>query len=145
APERSRAFDDWFGGSQTEQRSFADLLAPHDQSVHDRFTMAWEQVVEGYLPTDCAIDQLPQHIEVRQRHYNLSYKAILEQETLRGALLVVSDVTDEMERIRRDAEQRELISVFERIMRDRTGFAEFFKECEGLVGQVVGEDVGNPQ
>jgi two-component system chemotaxis sensor kinase CheA len=56
---------------------------------------------------------------------------------LKGVLLVVSDVTAEMERLRLDAEQRELISTFEHLMRDRGGTVEFFHECENLVGQVL--------
>jgi two-component system, chemotaxis family, sensor kinase CheA len=87
---------------------------------------------------------MPRQIEAGGRRYNLSYKPILEQESLRGALLVVSDVTSEMERMRRDAEQRELIAVFERFMRDRGGFNEFFSECESLVHQVVAAGAEEP-
>jgi two-component system chemotaxis sensor kinase CheA len=75
----------------------------------------------------------------------LAYKAILEQETLRGALLVVSDVTREVERERRDAEQRELINVFERFTRDRVGFMEFFRESEALLSQILTPESGEPR
>ena len=143
APERSRAFDDWFGVGQLHD-SFADQLARRDENVRGALKMAWEQVVDGFLPVECAIDQMPRHIQVEGRHYNLTYKAIVEQENLHGALLVVSDVTDEMDRMRRDAEQRELITVFERVMRDRAGFVEFFKECEALVGKVVNGELNDP-
>ena len=57
-------------------------------------------------------------------------------ERLEGVLLVVSDVTAEMERLARDAEQRELISSFEHLMRDRGGTLEFFEECASLVKHV---------
>jgi two-component system chemotaxis sensor kinase CheA len=135
--ERSRAFDEWFDGSEAGD-SFADRLARRDERVRGMLMAGWDQVIDGFLPLDCALDQMPQRIEVNGRHYDLSYKAIVEQESLRGALLVVSDVTDELERARRDAEQRELIGIFERVMRDRAGFFEFFEECEELVSEVVG-------
>jgi two-component system chemotaxis sensor kinase CheA len=134
--ERSRAFDDWFGTSDT-QRSFADQLACGNALLCDSLKVGWEQVTDGFLPLEVAIDQMPQHLALEGRHYNLRYRAIVEQEGLRGALLVVSDVTDHMERLRRDAEQREMLSVFERFTRDRVAFAEFFRECETLVNDVV--------
>jgi len=141
--ERSAAFDTWFGG-KTEHPSFADHLASSNEHVRASLLMGWEQVVEGFLPVEVAVDQMPRQIEVAGRYYNLTYKAIVEKDNLQGALLVVSDVTDEMERLRRDAEQRELISVFERVMRDRAGFIEFFKECEGLVQKVVSGEITEP-
>jgi two-component system, chemotaxis family, sensor kinase CheA len=144
SPERSRAFDDWFGRDDN-QDSFADQLARGNALLRESLQVAWEQVIDGLLPLECAIEQMPQHIEVEGRQYNLSYRAIVEQESLRGVLLVVSDVTHEMERLRRDAEQRELLAVFESFVRDRAGFNEFFNECETLVDEVVMFAGGNPR
>jgi two-component system, chemotaxis family, sensor kinase CheA len=141
-PERSRAFDEWFGAADAG-KSFAEQLACGDAFVRDSLQVGWEQVTDGFFPIDAAIEQLPRQIEANGRRYDLGYKPILEGEALRGALLVVSDVTNEVERLRRDAEQRELIAVFERIMRDRGGFNEFFNEAEALVEQVA--RAGSPQ
>jgi two-component system chemotaxis sensor kinase CheA len=124
--------------------SFADQLARRNENVRASLKLAWEQVVEGFLPVEAALDQMPRRVEVDGRFYNLNYKAIVEAGTLHGALLVVSDVTLELERMRSDAEQRELLSVFERVMRDRGGFIEFFRECETLVAQVVDGEVTDP-
>jgi two-component system chemotaxis sensor kinase CheA len=144
AGERSRAFDDWFGGREAND-SFADQIGRRDDNVRATLKMAWEQVVDGFLPLDAAIEQLPRQIQVEGRHYNLKYKAIVEQENLHGALLVVSDVTLETEQMQRDAEQRELLSAFEHVMRDRAGFIQFFRECEALVANVVGGEITDPQ
>ncbi len=132
--ERSRAFDDWFGQGDG---MFAERLAPANEAARGALTMGWEQVTEGFLPVELSIDQMPRKIEAAGRKYALDYKVILEQGKLHGALLVVTDVTEQMERLRREAEQQEMISVFERVMRDRSGFIEFFKECDGLVTDVV--------
>jgi two-component system, chemotaxis family, sensor kinase CheA len=144
APERSRVFDEWFGVAQGRD-SFADHLARNDPTIHDSLEMAWQQVTDGFLPVECTIDQMPRHIAIGERHYDLAYKAILEQENLRGALLVVSDVTDALERMNRDTEQRELIGVFERIMLDRAGFMEFCIECQALIDGVVTGRAGERQ
>jgi two-component system chemotaxis sensor kinase CheA len=141
--ERSRAFDDWFGSEGSG--FFADQLARRNDNVRNLLKLGWDQVTEGFLPIEASIDQLPRRIEVEGRHYALNYKAIISQDNLNGALLVVSDITEDIDRMRRDAEQRELLSVFERVMRDRSGFIEFFKECEGLVKRVVNGEVSDAQ
>jgi len=138
--ERSRAFDEWFGGSSPDA-SFAAQLARGNPLVSASLSAAWEQVTDGFLPLEVAIEQMPQHIEGDGRRYDLRYKAILEHEELRGVLLVISDVTRETERMQRDAEQRELIGVFDRFMRDRVGFGEFFKEGAELVEQIAQPDL----
>lgn len=140
ATERSRAFDEWFGAGDADA-SFAEQLARGNAVLCASLKMGWEQVTDGMLPLEAAIGQMPQHIEIEDRRYALSYKPIVEQEVLCGALLVVSDVTRETERMRRDAEQRELIGVFERFMQDRVGFMEFVEEGEALMKQVVGAEV----
>ena len=144
SPERSRAFDDWFGTSNPDA-SFAEHLSRGNSLLCETLQLGWEQVTDGFLPLEAALDQMPRHIEVADRRYQLSYQAIVEQDVLRGALLVVSDVTRETERMRREAEQRELIGVFERFMGDRPGFIEFFKECEALINQVVRAEIDKPQ
>jgi two-component system, chemotaxis family, sensor kinase CheA len=134
--ERSRAFDAWFG-AWTDGDTLSQRLAQGDSALRTWLEHGWRQVTEGFFPTEVALDQLPRRIHVNERHYQLGYKAMLAGGVLKGVLLVVSDVTAEMERLRRDAEQRELISTFEHLMRDRGGTVEFFQECERLVRQVL--------
>jgi two-component system chemotaxis sensor kinase CheA len=142
--ERSRAFNDWFGGSPADGSGFfADQLARKNDNVRGLLKLGWEQVVEGFLPIEASIDQMPSQIEVEGRHYRLTYKAIANQNDLHGALLVVSDITEDIDRMHRDAEQRELLGIFERVMRDRSGFVEFFKECESMVHKVVSGEVSD--
>ena len=81
---------------------------------------------------------MPKKLDVAERHYALEYKPIFEKEALQGVLLVATDLTEQLERLRRDAEQREVIGIFERLMRDRSGFVDFFQECDALVTSVVG-------
>lgn len=130
--ERSRAFDAWFGAGEGSD-SLAERLAQGDATLRNWLARGWEQVSDGFFPAEVALDQMPQKIHVNGRHYQLGYKAMLDGERLEGVLLVVSDVTAEMVRMAHDAEQRELISTFEHLMRDRGGTIEFFQECENLV------------
>lgn len=142
--ERSRAFDEWFGDTSGSDH-FADKLASHNDNARAALRAAWEQVADGFLPIAVSIDQMPRQIQVEGRLYNLNYRPIVDKDNFTGALLVVSDVTEETERLQRDAEQREMISVFEKVMRDRSGFIEFFTECEGLVNKVTGRELTDLQ
>lgn len=132
--ERSRAFDAWFGDTG---ETMAERLAQGDAALQSWLGHGWEQVTAGFFPTEVALDQLPRRIQVGERHYQLGYKPIMDGGELRGVLLVVSDVTAEMARLARDAEQREIIRTFEHLMRDRSGTIEFFQESEVLVGRVL--------
>jgi two-component system chemotaxis sensor kinase CheA len=135
--ERSLAFDAWFGEGGVGD-TLADRLAQGDAALQGWLTRGWEQVTDGFFPTEVALDQMPRRIHVNGRHYQLGFKAMQEGDRLQGVLLVVSDVTAEMQRLARDAEQRELISTFEHLMRDRGGTVEFFQECESLVAHALG-------
>src|SRR5262249_24467872 len=97
--ERSRAFDAWFAARDGDH--VADCLAQGDVAVRTWLSHGWEQVVSGFFPVEVALDQLPRRLSVKQRHYQLGYKAVLDGEQLVGVLLVVSDVTAEMERLQR--------------------------------------------
>ena len=130
--ERSRAFDAWFGAGEGGD-TMAERLAQGDATLRTWLAHGWDQVTDGFFPTEVALDQLPRRIHVNQHHYQLGYKAMQDGDRLEGVLLVVSDVTAEMERLALDAEQRELISTFEHLMRDRGGTVEFFEECDSLV------------
>jgi two-component system chemotaxis sensor kinase CheA len=114
-------------------------------ALRDWLRNGWSQVTEGFFPTEVALDQLPRRIQHRERHYQLGYRALLEGEQLTGVLLVVSDVTAEMQRLQHDAEQRELIGIFEHLTRDRSGTLEFFQECEALVARASNAQPGERQ
>jgi two-component system chemotaxis sensor kinase CheA len=135
APERSRVFDEWFGAA-AEAAQLSEVLSARDGALKARFELGWEQLVAGFLPLELAIDQMPKRIEVLGRHYALEYRAILEGADPTGILLVVNDVTAELTRERREKEQREVLGVVERVMRDRTGFLEFYRECDALVASL---------
>jgi len=137
SPERSRVFDEWFQAKAGAAASFAEQLCPHDAKRRGALLLAWEQLSSGIFPIELSLDQMPNRLEVGGRHYALGYRPIFEQETLQGVLLVVNDITTELERVRRDVEQREVIAVFERVMRDRAGALQFIAEGDMLVKRAI--------
>jgi two-component system chemotaxis sensor kinase CheA len=135
--ERSRRFDEWFGPGATPDARFEQQLAKLDEKAQTRLRMGWEQVVDGLLPLEVSLNQMPSSLKVAGRHYALEYKPIFEQEQLHGVLLVTTDLTEHTQQMQRDVEQREFIQVFERFVRDRSGFVEFLRECDSLVSSAL--------
>lgn len=132
--ERSRAFDDWFG-PPAEGVAFSAHLAPGDARLERRFRLAWNQVREAVLPVELALAQLPRRLASGARTFALDYKPMGEHNA--DLLLVVTDVTLEVQSQRAEAEQRQFMAVVERLVKDRAGFVEFLGECERLVHEVV--------
>ena len=139
--ERSAIFNRWFPANDD---GFAVAVAGPDERVKLMLQLGWEGVVEGFMPRDVAIAQLPAHIEREGRHYAMTYKLMGDDESLDGALLMITDTTDQFERRQKEAEQRELIAVFEAVMKDKSGFIEFFNETEKMCEEVVHSETLSP-
>ncbi|HKU41414.1 MAG TPA: nitrate- and nitrite sensing domain-containing protein [Polyangiales bacterium] len=130
--ETSAAFARWFGAPANDV-SLARHLGGVDPELELVFRLGWEAITDDFLPWQLALEQMPRKLRVGDRHYELEYRPILKNEKLDGALLVASDVTEAMERARREAEAQERVHVFERIMHDRSGFVEFIQEADRLM------------
>ncbi len=134
--ERSAAFDRWFGPADTTVH-FSQHIARNDDSARHMLALAWEQVVSGLLPAEVAIGQMPTRLSARDRRYALSYKPIVRDgDDVDGALLVVTDVTEDEARRQKELQQAELIAIFEQLMDDRVGFIGFLEEGERLIAQM---------
>ncbi len=142
-PERSAAFDRWFDAP--DGGAFAGAIARDDERLRLTLQLGWEQVAEGFLPPEVTIDQLPKRFDRDDRHFTLSVKPIVDAThspdgaALAGALLVVTDVTAELEARKEQARQREENQVFRRLARDKAAFVAFLEETGSLVERLRGE------
>lgn len=133
--ERSAILDEWFGVPESTRR-FPEHLAKGDAKIAANLALGWEQVTDGFLPTELTLAQMPRRIEVNGQHFTLDYKPIDGTEPLQSALLVVNDVTEEVHLLEEQNKQREAIAIFERLMKDPQGFEDFIKETTALVERV---------
>ena len=133
--ERSRAFDSFFGPPAADEPYFKHI-ARGNADLSMALELDWSQMTEGFLPIELALAQAKDHIVVGESHFTLGYKPILEGEELTGALLTVSDVTGEIVAARNEALQKEQFKTFARIMQDRSGYLEFFRETRRLLEQI---------
>ena len=133
--ERSKAFDTFFD-APAQGASLAAHLGRSSDGFHDWFALSWESITDGWLPLELCIDQLPKRFEADGKHFTLSYKPIYEGDELKDMLVVITDVSAEVERRAVESRQREFIAVFEAMSKDRAGFEDFLREADTLVAHL---------
>ncbi len=67
---------------------------------------------------------------------SLQYVPLFENGELTHIVVVVSDITANVEREKLEAENREFMAIIDRITSDQVAFLEFFAEAESLVGKL---------
>ncbi len=136
--ERSAILGRWLGKAPASGK-LVDYIAGIDPGVAARFELGWAEVLAGIMPLELTIDQLPKRMEAADHHLQLDYRAIGSGDVPDSMLVVVSDITAELERERAESERRELMAVFERLSTDRNGFIEFCDEADELVRRICSE------
>ncbi len=136
ASERSRAVDEWFGpfAPGTEFGRYAERI---DARFASLFDAAFSQLIDGFLPEEVAIGQMPTELKGRGRHYRVGYEPIFAGDRLAGLLIVIDDVTESLRRAREEAEQREELALCRQLSRDRENLTGFFDEAEGIVDRLA--------
>jgi HPt (histidine-containing phosphotransfer) domain-containing protein len=144
--ERSAAADRWLelaGGP--EAPTLAGLVAKHDAAAGAWLELGWSALVEGDLPWEVAVDQLPKRVQLADGR-TLAIEVQRPRERDAGgvwddALVVLTDVTDALQAERAAREQRELLALFAKVRADRRAVQQFAGESDALVAALHGADV----
>ena len=134
--ERSRILEDWFGAPQPEATLFDYVEQMGGKKIGDWLRFGWEFVVDGMMPIEVAVDQLPSKFERRSRHYSVSYRPLQEGEALKGMIVVIRDVSERVELERAEEMQRQMMVVFTHVISDRAAFDDFFKDATRLIESI---------
>jgi two-component system, chemotaxis family, sensor kinase CheA len=127
AQERSAAVDNWFGVPAPSATLF-DYLAVVSPEFAKATRMGWGEVSSDFLPLELALDQMPHRVRIGSTHLRVDYRPIGAAEPYERFLVIVTDVTTEVEREQAESERREAMAVFERVLVDRSGCESFFEE-----------------
>jgi two-component system chemotaxis sensor kinase CheA len=138
SPEHSRTAEAWLGGYEAGCPIW-ELIGRKNVELGRWMKVAWQGLTDKFLPVDIALDELPKRLELENQILAIEYRAILENGTLQGVLLILSDVTAQVERERLEAEQQENLVIFRSLSRDRTGFQEFMEDARKLVGTALSD------
>jgi two-component system chemotaxis sensor kinase CheA len=135
APERSSVADSWFG-SYTGSPKLVEHIGA-DRRFVAMFELGLEALRAELLPRALVLQQMPKRLERGGRQFDCRYLPIEAEGRLLGLLLAMDDVTEQLLRERAGAEQRELLTAFTALMRDRNGFFTFFRETERIFEQLA--------
>ena len=138
ARERSAVLGAWFPHVGPDSRLW-ELAQPIDPEAAAWLEVGWEQLREGILPPEVALGQLPATLTAvtTGRRYRIDYRPIGDPTRIDKLLVVISDVTDLVERERREAEQQEHLMMFQHARIDGTDFEESFAEMDRLVQSIL--------
>lgn len=135
--ERSAILERWLGPAPASDK-FADYIALASPRLGAWFGLGWQAVIEGELPLDLELDQLPKTLTVGERVLHIGYRPIFSaQGQLERVLAVLSDLTPELERSRAEADERELTLLCTRLFSDPDGIVAFRAEVDGLIETVT--------
>lgn len=135
--ERSSIVTTWFGESG-ESHAFFDYIRRTDATAAEWFELGLESLRDGALPIDVSLGQLPKRIVVGVNILELTYNPIYtDSGKLEKLLVIISDITSAIKREQAELQQKQLMQIFEHIMRDKLGFLQFLTEADDMIDAVI--------
>jgi HPt (histidine-containing phosphotransfer) domain-containing protein len=132
-PEWSAVLAEWFGAPDARQ-PLGDYLGAADPRFGPWFTLAFEAMQEGMLPLDVTMAQLPVRLTHGARTFSLTYRLVDEvDDTAVGMVVIVTDITAQLDAERAERAQRQLAAVHQRISADPVAAQAFVAEADGIV------------
>jgi two-component system chemotaxis sensor kinase CheA len=119
-----------------------DAFATVDPKTGGWLKLGWEALLEGVMPFELLVDQLPHTVEQGERTWRVEYKPLKDGEVVVKWLVVLSDITSELERQRAEAVGSDLLHLLEGLAKDRRGVVTFIAEADRLVRRVVSGESG---
>ncbi len=132
--------------SKSTGGTLQQVLSKFDEAFGDALDIGLDQVRAGILPVELTLDQLPRKFDAGSRHYEVEYHPAATQGSseIESLLVVVSDATARVEAARLEERQKEVLSLFERLMHDRRGVLTFLDDGSRIVKRIAawkpGED-----
>ncbi len=139
--ERSATVDRWFG-SPASGTSVWGYLGAVDATFGEVLRVSWEALTDGIMPIEVCLHQMPRRMRKGEHTYELSYRPVLVDDVWSKLVLVISDISDRLEAEKAEESQREMVGMFQRILRDPKGFSSFYDECAQLVA--IAKDAAAP-
>lgn len=141
--ESSQMLEAWFGVAPEEGQTLWDFLARHNQDFATALEVNWEPIVDDFLPLELCLDQLPKIFKHLGRTLRLRVDPIVTADQAAAFLIVIQDVTSELEVEQTTRKQRELASALSALTRDRSGFIQQMREMKMLVKRTLDVDTSH--
>ncbi len=151
--QHSAILERWFGRVPAGTPLWS-YLAPHDPEQAQWLELAWSNLQpaqpEGrgstpFMPAELCVAQMPRSFTADGNHYDIEYRPLwAESEQLDKMVVVISDVSELREREAGERAQRELVAVFDALVRDRAGFVSCCEDALALVRTIEAGSQATP-
>lgn len=133
--ERSAVAAAWLGHYRPGQKIW-EAIGEVDPVAGEWVELGWTNLLESGFPVEVSLDQLPKRLNIGGHVVRLQFKPVVRGNQMDHALVVLSDITAEIERQRAQAMGRDLVCILEHLARDKAGFFEFLADAELLVQSI---------
>lgn len=133
--ERSRVVEEWFGVPEPGARAMEYLFST-DAHAQVAFEMGLEQLVDGFLPVELCIEQLPTRLRLESRTLQLNYRPVLDGEATKGLLVIIEDITSRLVAERAQRQAHEFQRLAQHVLQDHDGFMRFVNDASELLQRV---------
>ncbi|MGC4087043.1 MAG: ATP-binding protein [Polyangiaceae bacterium] len=131
--ECSKAALSWFGRPSSSGMIW-DYLLPTESEVNAAFRVGFAQIAEDFMPFEVSADCMPHRFEKGGRIFSLSYRQVFEDQRFERLLVVVNDITHQVESEARERDAREQHQLLAHMLKDKPGFLLFVRDAERLLG-----------
>ncbi len=130
--EHSAILDTWVDGFP-KGAAIWELIGRIDERVGTWVEAGWKQLQDDFLPVEVSLDQLPKRVGRGSQVFSIAYHEVVEEGELCQVVVVLSDVTAEVERERARQAQQEYSVLVDRFTEDRRAFIDFWNETSVLM------------
>ena len=135
ANERSAAADRWFG-APAPGTTLCTHLGDECAVFCQMLALGLDELRAASLPLELVLEQLPRRFVRTGSTYDVTYTPVATSDQTDRLLVMITDVTERLARERAEAEQREMLYIFQQISVDRAGVEEFLLEAGTLVTEL---------
>jgi hypothetical protein len=110
------------------------------EAFREEFGFGWDALIEGIMPTELCVDQLPQRFEVGERTFRLGYQVIADKgDKTQGCLVVITDITAELAAQRERGYESELARLLSQAVEDSKSVLDFVREIDSRLSSLRAE------
>ena len=135
--ERSARVAQWLGGSSSDQ--MVEYLRDVDPSAAEWFELGFQDLLDGFLPIEVTLEQLPTKVVKDELQLKVEYIPIQDPESVDDfdqILVVLSDVSSEVAQANNEARQRQSIALVHHLLDDPSGVQEFIESGAEMIQAV---------
>lgn len=129
----------WFGSCRPGEK-FWNYLGKSGEPV-EALESGFRNLQDDNLPFVVRAEQTVRTIQRGDRTFGIDYREVFEEQECVGYLLVIRDVTEQLENERKDADAREFSQVLSHILRNQQGFRCFLDEARSRLELALDDDL----